>query len=300
MPGPKSLGKMEVVEPEDKSFSKHMFRDGTGDVTPNEGSTCIVAILLLSENTIDEAELGGYRFGNEPTEITIGEGDTFLANHFDQMVCSMKEGEQAYIKSKLDPKGNKLGELDMKKDAFKFNLTLQSFSRAADRGELEQDELLERAQHQKNKGTELFQKGNLEYAVKRYNRAVECLSAMDNTEINLPDSLLQQFKTLRVQCHLNLAACNLKKEDFRNVIIQCNDALEVDGKSVKGLYRRGQGYVKLGKYDKARADFAKALELEPENKAAAKEVRAVDELIKKEKKMYQNMFQSSGNKEANK
>ena len=153
-----------------------------------------MAILLLSDNEIKESALGGYKFGNEATEITIGEGDTFLSNHFDKMVCSMKEGEHAYIKSKLDPLGKKLSDLDMSRYAFKFNLSLLSFSRAADINDLEQDELLERAQHHKDKGTELFLEGNLKFAIKRYTRAVDYLRAMDNEDINLPESLLQQFK----------------------------------------------------------------------------------------------------------
>ncbi len=45
-----SLGSMETYEPEDKSFSKHMFQDGTGDTQPNEGSVCRVIIRPVGKS----------------------------------------------------------------------------------------------------------------------------------------------------------------------------------------------------------------------------------------------------------
>ena len=93
-----------------------------------------------------------------------------------------------------------------------------------------------------------------------------------------------------MQCNLNLAACNLKKDNYTAVVKNCNDGLSIDENNVKGLFRRGQAYLKMCKYDKARPDFARALELEPDNKAVSKEMKNVDELIKKEKLMYQKMF----------
>ena len=39
-----SIGSLEIWEPEDKSFSKHTFKDGTGEVKPNDGSECTIYI----------------------------------------------------------------------------------------------------------------------------------------------------------------------------------------------------------------------------------------------------------------
>ena len=45
--GGKSIGSLETYEPEDKSFSKHVFKEGVGDTTPNEGSQCTVHLALI-------------------------------------------------------------------------------------------------------------------------------------------------------------------------------------------------------------------------------------------------------------
>ena len=44
-----SFGKLETFEPEDKSFSKHVLKDGTGDGTPNEGSVCTLIIYTIGK-----------------------------------------------------------------------------------------------------------------------------------------------------------------------------------------------------------------------------------------------------------
>ena len=45
----KSIGSLETWEPDDKSFSKHTFKEGTGDVKPNEGSVCTVLIIPVGK-----------------------------------------------------------------------------------------------------------------------------------------------------------------------------------------------------------------------------------------------------------
>lgn len=201
----------------------------------------------------------------------------------------MKTGEACYVKAKVDAKGNKVDDIMGKSKGMKFNVILKSFDRQAVLADLEGDEKLEKAQHQKNKGTELFQKGNLKYAMQRYERALTCLGDKGDAS-KLPGDLPLQHKTLILQCHLNLAAVFLKKEQYDQVVEHCSEALSVDSKSVKGLFRRGQAYVQLHKYDVAHQDFAAVLEIEPANKAAKSELSKVANKVKKEKQMYQNMF----------
>ena len=202
----------------------------------------------------------------------------------------MKEGEICYIKSKVDAKGNKVSEFDVNaKSVLKFNAHLKSMSRAADLAELEPDECLEQAQHHKDKGTELFKANRLNFAIKRYEKALMYLED-GNSMSTLPDMLQQQFRTLKCQCHLNLAACYLKKEKFNSVIDHSTKALELESDNVKGLFRRGQAHVKLDHYDLAKTDFQKALQIEPENKAVSNQILVVDGLIRKERAMYKKMF----------
>ena len=284
----RSIGKMEIYEDEAKTFSKHTLVEGTGDESPNEGSVCVVGITNVDNVDLSEVELGGYEMGDR-VEVTIGEGDCFLSELFDRVIKSMKAGEQAYVKAKTDIRGTKVEESLMREKAFKFNMFLWSFQRAADLKDLEGDERLERAQHHKNKGTELFKANNISFAIKRYEKALVYLGGRGESK-KLPGELPLQHKTLIVQCHLNLAASRLKTEDYERVIKHCTEALEVDAKSVKGLFRRAQAYFKQSKYNEAREDFSSVLDVEPQNKAALKEVAVIDSMFKKEKAMCQKMF----------
>ena len=45
----RTIGSLETWEPDDKSFSKHVLAEGTGDTKPNDGSVCNVFITSVGE-----------------------------------------------------------------------------------------------------------------------------------------------------------------------------------------------------------------------------------------------------------
>lgn len=49
----------------------------------------------------------------------------------------------------------------------------------------------------------------------------------------------------------------------QNFLLQ---VLELDGRNVKGLYRRAQAYIGLVDFDLAEFDVKKALEIDPDNR----------------------------------
>lgn len=284
----KSIGSLETWEPDDKSFSKHTFKDGTGETKPNEGSVCTVNIMPVGDMNVEEEDLGGYKL-NEDVEVTIGEGDTKLSVLFDKVVTSLLLGETAYIKAKVNAKGQKVSEFEFKEKGLKFNVTLKAFDRASESADLEQDERLDRAQHHKEKGTELYQKGVLDFAQDRYEKALSYLKDMEPAT-DLPGELATRYQKLKCQCFLNLAACHLSGDEFDKVTENCTAALELEPDNVKGLFRRGQAYAKLNQYEKAKDDFTKAQSLDKDNKAVTKQLHLVNSKMQKEKQMYQKMF----------
>jgi FK506-binding protein 4/5 len=292
--GGRTVGSLETWQPEDKSFTKHVLEEGHGDMKPNEDSVCIVHITTVGDLEISDDILGCYRL-NVDTEITVGEADTRLSELLDKVVMSMKEGERCYINCHVTVTGEKVTELDLgHRKTPKFNVTLKSFSRAADLAELEPDELLERAEHHKSQGVELYSAGNLEFAVVRFRRALDCVKHVTNGTVSsssaLPKSVTDRATVVHAQCELNLAACRLKTKEYALVIEHCSAALALDPLNVKGLFRRSQALTKLGRYDEARKDATDARHLEPTNKAVMSQLRDVDELIQKEKRIYQKMF----------
>ena len=203
---------------------------------------------------------------------------------------SMVEGESAYMKSKMDEKGQVASEIGVNNKCMKFNITLKSLSRAAPINDLEKDELLDRAHHHKEKGTELYKADQTNFSVKRFNRALENILCMEPLDDSLPEALQERYVELKCQCYNNLAACFLKHENYEQVIENTTNAMQYGSENVKALFRRGQAHAKLHNYDMARRDLTKALKLEPENKAVWNQLRAVEDLSKKEKQMYQKMF----------
>ena len=239
---------------------------------------------MLKEN------LAGYAVDKD-VEVTIGEGDTLLAEFLDKVVLSMKEGERAYIKGRVSSTGNKLTELESDQNALRLNVELKSVSRVAQSCDMSQDERLEWAQHHKEKGAELFQRNSFEFAIKRWQRALQFLKDMEPVD-KLPHSFRQKWKELKCLCLLNTSAVFLKQEKWELAIEYASSALEMDCDNVKGLYRRGKALERLNKYQEAKRDFIKAIGIEPDNTTVKSELANIDKLILKEKQMYQRMFAS--------
>lgn len=45
----RTVGTLETFESEDKLFTKHILDEGHGDSTPNEGSVCVVNIMVVGK-----------------------------------------------------------------------------------------------------------------------------------------------------------------------------------------------------------------------------------------------------------
>lgn len=235
-----------------------------------------------------DKDLGSYRL-KEEVEIVVGEGDSLLSELFDKVVVTMKEGENAYIKTKVDANCNKVDEITGQKSALKFNIQLKSVSRAADITDLEPDEKLDRAEQHKEKGTAIYQMNNIEFGLRRFRKAIQYLESIQSPS-GLSPSMIARRDTLSCHCNLNLAAGYLKQEKYETVIEHCNKALRFEPKNVKGLFRRGQAYAKLHKYDEAKSDILLARELDGDNKAVISLLKTIDTSMKKEREMYQKMF----------
>ncbi|XP_028164874.1 peptidyl-prolyl cis-trans isomerase D isoform X1 [Ostrinia furnacalis] len=123
--------------------------------------------------------------------------------------------------------------------------------------------------------------GNLLFSSARYKAAArkyrKCLRYAEHAcDILQRECAEQQYTfgevlaTYAQQCHLNLAACYMKLEDYAACIKSCSEVLETDGRNEKALYRRGQANFALKNYDAALSDLKQADKASPNNKAIQK------------------------------
>jgi hypothetical protein len=78
-----------------------------------------------------------------------------------------------------------------------------------------------------------------------------------------------------VICKSNVAQCCTNSDDFRGAIKYSTEALSVDRKNKKALYRRGVSHLKLYQGQRALDDFQAVLLLDPGNKEAKDQVEKV-------------------------
>ncbi|NXC71061.1 TOM34 protein, partial [Anhinga anhinga] len=109
-------------------------------------------------------------------------------------------------------------------------------------------QLRRRAQTLKEEGNELVKKGNHKEAVEKYSESLK---------------LNQECAT-----YTNRALCYLTLKQYKEAVQDCTDALRLDPKNVKALYRRALALKELKDYKSSTADVKSLLKIEPKNTAA--------------------------------
>jgi len=50
MSGRRTVGSLDTWQPDDKSFNKHVLREGRGELTPNNEAVCVVHVVAIGNN----------------------------------------------------------------------------------------------------------------------------------------------------------------------------------------------------------------------------------------------------------
>ena len=86
----------------------------------------------------------------------------------------------------------------------------------------------------------LFQAGKYKIAVRYYKRIIEYLKSEDS----MKDEEGEKRKSFLLAANLNLAMCYLKMKEDVEAVHSCDEALQLDPKNEKGLFRRATvGFV---------------------------------------------------------
>lgn len=260
------------------AVSRTVKRKGTGLETPNYGSSCKVKLKILSEdgNVLQSCE----------KQVVIGEGDSEASDSLDKCLECMHAEEICvipYRSESFDQEVCVASERDLK-----CEVELLCFSKAKDSWETTPEEKMSLALHHKAKGTDCFKSGKWICAARHYSQALKQLILIGDA---ISEEQKEKQDELRASCLLNLSACQGKLGQYEFVAANCTKVLAMLPTNIKALYRRGQAFVVLNEFEKARADLEKALTIDPTTRAVQNQLRILKE---KERKHDEHLSRALG------
>lgn len=292
-------------------YEKLVIREGCGKYKPNEFSECHILLHLrqpeqqASSNAVSDI---GYQLDRE-IKIVVGHGMTHIACTVDLCVLTMFEGEQCRLQTKCNDAQSAAADIEY----LTLEVTLLSLLAANDLYSTTYEEKLMRAVTLKDLGTSAFTAGNISAAFQKFSRSLKYLTcaAVDNDKTSTGHNLLSNGTTagdsshtvlltdggvlaqnmcnltcediaqMTCHCWLNLAACQLRYQNFKMGAVNCSKALQIDPKNVKGLFRHAQCNMKTGCEHIAVTDLERALALEPGNREVKRLLNTARQLTRK-------------------
>jgi tetratricopeptide (TPR) repeat protein len=229
-------------------------------------------------------------------EFRIGEGE--LGMGMEKAVRTMHRGEKSSF-TFLPPWpvslcANPLIPVpDLKNSVVVYEVHLKSFVDAKNPFECKTyEENLQEAILRKDSGNRAHEAKLFTLAITKYTKAQFFLEQY-GTDFE-SDEQRATYDQLKATLALNLAASNLKLEQYEKVKLHCTNALELEPNNVKGLYRRASAHVALKDFESAKKDLSALLALEPENALAKHLMKRVEAKFAQdaidERKIYQQMF----------
>jgi tetratricopeptide (TPR) repeat protein len=123
----------------------------------------------------------------------------------------------------------------------------------------------------KKDGNKLVGEQKYEEAIEKYERVRENMNAYNDKEaVELKKSVL-----------LNAALCMNKVSRHDEAIERCKEVIEMDTRSLKAYYRRGQAYFALEMLEEAWKDLKRAVKLSPEDEIVKGELDKCEEIMEK-------------------
>lgn len=124
---------------------------------------------------------------------------------------------------------------------------------------------MNRQEEAKEKGNNAFKSHDYKEAIKYYTEGIEQDAANKN---------------LVSQMYANRSAAKMKLKEYKDALIDCNKAIELNPNYAKAFLRRGEIRMELGEYEEAKQDFNQAHQLDP-NIGARQRIKEAEKEAKK-------------------
>lgn len=145
----------------------------------------------------------------------------------------------------------------------------------------------------KESGNYFYRTDDFVKSARKYKKLTRYYNFFKDHSIDEDD--IKSLDSFQIVNLTNLAATELKLEEFNDVRFSCNAAVKIDPKNFKAFYRRGVANLELKNYELAIDDLKMAHELLPGNRAVLEQFyRAKKYLLEYrmvEKLRYRKMFQ---------
>eukprot|EP00066_Takifugu_rubripes_P004037 XP_003967095.1 PREDICTED: peptidyl-prolyl cis-trans isomerase FKBP8-like [Takifugu rubripes] len=201
--------------------------------------------------------------------FVIGEGDVNQA--LEECVMSMQMGEVSLLLADSQYAYGLLGrEPDVPAWApLLYQLQLLDFRDKPDPLTLPVADRIRIGNQKRERGNFHFQREEYSLAARAYSMSLSVLTTRsgDGGDDGVKVDEEEEVREYRVKCLNNLAAAQLKLEQYEEALGTSRDVLTLEQNNVKALFRTGKLLSDKGEYKEAMEVLKKALKLEPTTKA---------------------------------
>ena len=177
------------------------------------------------------AERSEYHECTDESDCTNTDSETINSRSL-----TLGDESRACQDTEISPNSNALVHYE-KPHVLQLQVQILSLTSASSIVKTSTEEKLDRALTYKELGTSLYKTGNIELAFAKYKRALQYLILIGKSIATDVPSRADEYRALKVQCHLNMAACQGAHQAWHHVIANCTKAVELESTSVKALYR---------------------------------------------------------------
>lgn len=158
--------------------------------------------------------------------------------------------------------------------------------------------IIEIAEDLKTKGSQAFKGGELEVALKKYQKALRYLAEYPAALENDPPDTQSKLSKLKIALHNNSSLLQYKLKQYKESGSSADKAMGIEGatnaEKGKSLFRKGMAAKESKNEEEATECLLKAQELMPEDAGISKELAAVKKAAQdrkaKERKAYSKAF----------
>eukprot|EP00960_Hanusia_phi_P033270 750377-Hanusia_phi.AAC.4 len=227
---------------------EYLSKPGVEVRRPTEGCVCSVTYSAAVEGEGPRASREFESFSNR--EIEIGKFDLDITDGLERALQHMVKGQSALVHVTPaygygeDGRGNDVPP----NKAIEYRVHLVDWKETGTK-DMSAEDKLAFASKIKDAGNSFFNAGKFLRSHQRYSAAYQVGFPIHSYYLNhsqvlqVPDSsaspeMHREVEAIKISCLLNMAACEMKRNNWKEVISKCNAVLKVKSSHPKALYRR--------------------------------------------------------------